>query len=83
MKISASGLGTLVIQERSAQRIMELQLESCSAVEGVGRLIDLYLEAGLKDKPLRAFFVLMAESAGPLREMRDLFAEHNRVLVAL
>jgi AcrR family transcriptional regulator len=45
----------------------------------VSRYVDLVAR---RESGVRALYVLMAEALGPLRERADLFAEHNRAVVA-
>jgi AcrR family transcriptional regulator len=75
---------TLEIQRWTRETLFRDALEVTSAVERIDRLVASYIDAVLvADTSLRALFVLMAESVGPLSELRTLFAEHNRAFVAL
>jgi AcrR family transcriptional regulator len=72
------------IQARSRDEIFGPMLAITSPVECIDRLIQLYTDAALAaETPLRALFVLMAESVGHLGELREVFARHNQAFVLL
>ena len=56
-----------------------LDVDAASAADVVRRYVELIAEGNVW---LRALYVLMAESVGPLRDKAELFARHNRSFIA-
>lgn len=71
-------------RERAWSEVMKQAMTRRSPVERFTELLRLYCETlVLGGDRLKALFVLMAESIGPLEEKRDLFAEQNLGFVTM